>query len=79
MELHRANDDLAWQMAEAILLHRDANDNARVIAQLSAENSRYLDALHQAAVTVVRVVVPAGVIVEERIHALLVRVMEVTN
>jgi hypothetical protein len=66
-------------MAVVILLHRDANDNARVVAQLSAENSRYLDALHQAAVAVVRMVLPVGVTVEERLRALLARVMEVTN
>jgi len=27
-----ANDDLAWPMVEAILLRRDADDNARVAA-----------------------------------------------
>jgi hypothetical protein len=30
--LCRANDDLAWQMVEAILLRWDADNNARVTA-----------------------------------------------
>jgi len=46
-------------MTEVILLHRDANYNTRVIAQLSVENSHHFDALNQAAVATVRVVAPA--------------------
>jgi hypothetical protein len=63
---------------EAILLHRDADDNARVAA-LSVKNSRRFDALNPAVVTVVRVVVPTGAIVEECLPYLLARVVEVTN
>ena len=42
VELRQANDDLARQMAKAILLRRDADDNTRVGAQLSMENSAAL-------------------------------------
>jgi hypothetical protein len=45
-ELRRANDDLAQQTTEVILLHWDANDNARAAAQLLAENSHRFDALN---------------------------------
>ena len=47
-------------MAEVILLRRDADDNARVAAQLSAENSHRFDALNQTAVAVVCAVAPAS-------------------
>jgi len=59
VELRQANDDLAWQTAEAILLRRDADNNARIAAQFLAKNSCRFDALNQAAVTAVRVVAPA--------------------
>ena len=62
-----------------ILLRWDADDNACVAAQLSAENNRHFDALNQVAVVVVRAVVPAGATVEERLRALLAPVMVVTN
>jgi hypothetical protein len=45
-ELHQANDDLARQMVEAILLRRDVDDNAHIVAQLSTKNSRRFDALN---------------------------------
>jgi hypothetical protein len=45
-ELHRANDELARQTMEVILLHQDADDNARVTAQLSAKNSIRFGALN---------------------------------
>ena len=41
-----ANDDLARQTVEAILLRWDANNNACIIAQLSEESSRRFDALN---------------------------------
>jgi hypothetical protein len=46
-------------MVMVILLYRDADDNARVTAQLSVENSHRFDALNQAAVAAICVVVPA--------------------
>jgi hypothetical protein len=66
-------------MAEAILLGRDVDDNARIVAQLSAKNNRRFDALNQAAVAAVRTVVSTGATMEERLHALSAQVMEVTN
>ena len=66
-------------MAKVILLRRDADDNTRVAAQLSAENSCRFNALNQAAVAAVRAMAPMGATVEERLHALPARVMEVTN
>ena len=68
--MRQANDDLAWQMAKAILLHLDADDNARIAAQLSAENSRRFDALNKAAVATVRMVAPIGTTVEQCLRAL---------
>ena len=79
MELCQANDDLAQQTAEVILLCRDANDNAHVATQLSAENYYRFDALNQAAVATVHVVASAGATVEEHLCALPAQVMEVTN
>jgi len=74
-----ANDDLAQQTAEVILLCRDANDNAHVATQLSAENYYRFDALNQAAVIAVCMVAPTGTTVEQCLRALPVQVMEVTN
>ena len=62
-----------------ILLHWDADDNARIMAQLSVENRRHFDDLYEAAVTAIRVVAPTGVTVEQCLLALPARVMEVTN
>jgi len=66
-------------MAKVILLRGDAGDNARVAAQLLAENSHRFDALNQAGVAGVRVVALVGAILEQHLHVLPARVMEVTN
>jgi len=63
-ELHRANDDLAWQTTEAILLRRDADDNARIAAQLLAENRFRFDAVNLAAVAAIR----TGATLEQRLR-----------
>jgi hypothetical protein len=55
------------------------DDNAHVTVQLLVENSRCFNTLNQAAVATVRAVAPAGVTVEEHLHALSAWVMEVTN
>ena len=47
-----------------ILLHWDADDNARIATRLSVENRRHFDDLNGAAVATICMVVPTGVTVE---------------
>jgi hypothetical protein len=62
-----------------ILLRRDANDNARVVAWLSVENRRRFDDLNEAAVTAICAVAPVGTTMEQCLHTLPTQVMEATN
>jgi hypothetical protein len=78
-ELRRANDDLAWHMAEQILLHQDAKDNARVAARMSAEHNRRFDALNGATLAAIHTVMPMGASVEQRLRAFSAWIMELAN